>query len=90
MGDRFQLCAFPGIERRCRRVSAVDPPAERRISRPNLRTIASKAGKPGAVISRAIRSASTTASPSRRNIRATVLFPVPMPPVRPNTLMAGL
>ena len=41
------------------------------------------AGRPGSTICLAIRSASTTGTPSSRNIEDTVLLPVPTPPVKP-------
>jgi hypothetical protein len=41
------------------------------------------AAPPASVSARAIASASTTAAPQRASMAATVLLPLPMPPVKP-------
>src|SRR6267143_593303 len=52
---------------------------------PKIPTIFCRVSDPGATTSRPTWSASMTIAPSSLNIWATVLAPVPMPPVRPKT-----
>src|SRR5476649_2334774 len=52
-------------------------------SAPNSATMAGIAAPPGAVRLWAIWSVSTTLAPRAANMSATVLLPLPMPPVRP-------
>src|SRR3989442_11818306 len=60
-------------------------PSLARIFGPKIPTIFCRVSDPGTTTSRAIWSASITIAPNSRNICATVLAPVAMPPVRPKT-----
>ena len=53
-------------------------------SAPNWLAIAGMAAPPGKVHVRAMASASINVAPQATNISATVLLPLPMPPVRPS------
>ena len=65
-------------------------PSAVRIVGPNRTTSSPSAGWPRATTSRASRSASTIAAPRSRKRAATVLLPLPMPPVRPTTLTTAV
>jgi len=63
-------------------------PSLRSTSEPKHRTTSLSPSEPGDTTSRASSSASTTGSPRCRQRAATVLLPVAIPPVRPNTCIS--
>src|SRR5262245_34342802 len=60
-------------------------PSGRRISRPKASTSLARSGVPGAWSSWTIASASITTAPSAASRRATLVLPLPIPPVSPTT-----
>ena len=89
MDDRIQF--FAGARLRRRVPPAVADSIGRRHRRPPVRRRARsrrRRGCPGSISARPSSSDSMTSAPSSRRSRATVLLPLPRPPVRPTRSIA--
>jgi hypothetical protein len=88
--DGLQPLACRGVgENQWRMRARSSAPSAMMASGPKAARKASIAAPPAAVLAREIASASTTAAPRAASRAATVLLPLPMPPVRPRRSGVG-